>query len=232
MYIYKTTNILNGKIYIGLSKYNPDENPKYLGSGYILRKAIKCYGEEFFDKEILETCDTKEKLCERERYWIQTLKSNYRDIGYNICEGGEWGDTWTHNPNKEAIREKYRNRVGNKNPNYGKRWTTEQKKAASEMCIKRKAWIDKKTGINIASLPENRKKISESKMGINNPNACIWRLISPIGDEFIIEGGIKREIKKYGLSYQQFRITHKIEPMRQNIKGWKLIKIHKNTMPL
>ena len=45
MVIYKTTNLVNGKIYIGKDKYN---NPKYLGSGKILKLAINKYGKGNF----------------------------------------------------------------------------------------------------------------------------------------------------------------------------------------
>ena len=50
MVIYKTTNLINGKIYIGQDSKN---NPKYLGSGVIFLKAIKKYGKENFVKETL-----------------------------------------------------------------------------------------------------------------------------------------------------------------------------------
>lgn len=50
MIIYKTTNLINGKIYIGKDKHN---NSKYLGSGRRLIKAIQKYGRDFFLKEII-----------------------------------------------------------------------------------------------------------------------------------------------------------------------------------
>lgn len=49
MIIYKTINIINNKIYIGRDMHN---NPNYLGSGYILSKAIKKYNKENFKKEL------------------------------------------------------------------------------------------------------------------------------------------------------------------------------------
>lgn len=48
MIIYKTTNKINGKIYVGLDTKN---NPKYLGSGKIIKFAIKKYGKENFEKK-------------------------------------------------------------------------------------------------------------------------------------------------------------------------------------
>ena len=47
MIIYKTTNLVNKKIYIGQDSKN---NPEYLGSGAIVKKAIKKYGKENFKK--------------------------------------------------------------------------------------------------------------------------------------------------------------------------------------
>lgn len=83
MIIYKTTNLINGKFYIGQDTHN---NPSYLGSGTILKQAIKKYGREHFIKEILEQCDTQAELNEREKYWIQ--ETHALELGYNLAEGG------------------------------------------------------------------------------------------------------------------------------------------------
>ena len=91
MIIYKTTNMLNGKFYIGKDVKN---KPSYLGSGVILNQAIKKYGKKNFTKEILETCTTFEELSEKEIYWIKKL--NAIELGYNLTEGGTGGDTWTN----------------------------------------------------------------------------------------------------------------------------------------
>jgi group I intron endonuclease len=75
MVIYKTTNLVNGKQYIGRDGRN---NPNYLGSGILLQRAIKKYGKENFKKEILEECNSDEILSKREEYWL-----NYYDAGNN-----------------------------------------------------------------------------------------------------------------------------------------------------
>jgi len=110
--------------------------------------------------------------------------------------------------------------------------SNEQKKEASDRCRKNKPWIDKKTGKNVATLPRVRRHISDSKMGLKNPHAKLWKLVSPLGEEFIIEGGIKREIKKYGVDYQQFEVRNggsKIdERTSMNHRGWKLYSIKKD----
>lgn len=90
MYIYKTTNVKNGKIYIGLSEKSPDSTVKYLGSGDSIKKAISKYGSSSFIKEILEdNIATKEYLVEAEIRWIAFYKSDDRKIGYNLSPGGD-----------------------------------------------------------------------------------------------------------------------------------------------
>ena len=88
MVIYKTINLLNNKFYIGKDEKN---NPKYLGSGKILKLAISKYGIENFKKEILEVCSTKQQLEEQEKFWINHLSAT--TLGYNITEGGTGGQT-------------------------------------------------------------------------------------------------------------------------------------------
>ncbi len=85
MIIYKTTNKINGKIYIGQDINN---NKSYLGSGVYLRNAFKKYGRKNFTKEILQKCNTIEELNEAEIFWIKTLDSTNKNIGYNLALGG------------------------------------------------------------------------------------------------------------------------------------------------
>jgi len=91
MVVYKTTNIITGKIYIGKDESN---NPLYLGSGRILKKAIKKYGKNNFIKEIIEECSSRESLNEKEIYWINKYNSTDPKIGYNIAQGGTGGNTY------------------------------------------------------------------------------------------------------------------------------------------
>ena len=82
--IYKTTNLINNKIYIGQDSHN---TPKYLGSGLNIIKSIKKYGKENFQKITLEECD-RELLNDREQYWIAYYDSMNPEIGYNLTSGG------------------------------------------------------------------------------------------------------------------------------------------------
>ena len=88
MLIYKVTNLINKKFYIGQEK---NFNPSYLGSGILISKAIKKYGIENFIKEILENgISTKQILDEREIFWIEFLDA--KNFGYNIASGGQGGN--------------------------------------------------------------------------------------------------------------------------------------------
>lgn len=93
-FIYKITNLLNGKIYIGQTRmtvkqrmykhYSRANQDDITG----IDAAIKKYGKENFSVETLEECE-EEKLDERERYYIN-LFSSY-DNGYNLTLGGQDG---------------------------------------------------------------------------------------------------------------------------------------------
>jgi group I intron endonuclease len=136
MIIYKTTNLINGKFYVGKDAKN---RKYYLGSGKVLRLAIEKYGKENFKKEILEVCSSLEELSEREKYWIKALDSI--NSGYNITEGGTGGDTYTFNPHKELISSKLKGRNA---------WN----KGTTGIC---KAWNKGTTGIMTANKTSYKK---------------------------------------------------------------------------
>lgn len=100
MQIYKITNLINSKIYIGK---DTTDNELYYGSGKLIKRSIKKYGIENFKKEIIEECSDYQLLSEREIYWIEYYNSNNLKIGYNISKGGDGGDTISNNPNKDNI---------------------------------------------------------------------------------------------------------------------------------
>lgn len=141
MVIYKTTNLINGKIYIGQDSKN---NDNYIGSGILIKKAITKYNRENFKKEILEYCKTKEELNEKETYWINKFNSTNPEIGYNVLKIGNSSLGYKHT---EETKEKLKkNRIG-------KKLSDLHKKNISQGNIGRKVSKD------------TRKKISEKLKG-------------------------------------------------------------------
>ena len=99
-YIYKITNNVNGKIYIG--KHSTDKlNDYYMGSGVLLKKAKQKYGIENFTKEYLAFCDTEDMLNFLERFYIKKYKAT--EIGYNISDGGEGPSGCSWNKGKHNV---------------------------------------------------------------------------------------------------------------------------------
>lgn len=85
-FIYKITNKINNKFYIGAHSTNNIEDG-YMGSGKMINKAIDKYGLENFKKDILEYCDDQESLFKRESEIV--TKELVKDKQcYNIQVGG------------------------------------------------------------------------------------------------------------------------------------------------
>lgn len=94
MIIYKVTNAVNGKVYIGQTTQTLEKrwknhlhDMKY-NTNNKFYNAIKKYGCESFIKEVIEeNIQSEEKLSNREKYWIKYYNS-YKE-GYNSTIGGE-----------------------------------------------------------------------------------------------------------------------------------------------
>lgn len=130
--IYKTTNTVNGKFYIGKHQ-TKDLNDGYMGSGKLIKAAIKKYGVDSFHKEILHVVQTEKEMDLLEKILVVPDQ----EINYNLCEGGKGG--WSY------IRNNLPNGMS------GKRQTDKQKTAAS-LNLK-----------NLRNKPEYSKMISDGQ---------------------------------------------------------------------
>jgi len=91
-YIYKTTNLLNNKAYIG--QHRGEFNPNYYGSGIIIRRAIEKDGKQNFKIEVLAWSLSDEQQNILEKKFIADCRNILgKENVYNISEGGD-GKFW------------------------------------------------------------------------------------------------------------------------------------------
>jgi group I intron endonuclease len=106
--VYKLTNVVNGKVYIGKakdpkarwSKHVSSARLKKRGQYFYLQASINKYGPENFRLETIEILGSAEEAYARESYWIGVYKSNDNKFGMNLTTGGD--GSVGHSLSKEA----------------------------------------------------------------------------------------------------------------------------------
>jgi len=191
MLVYKVTNIINGKSYVGQTTKSLNHRRKkhqWSNDGYAFHNAIRKYGRSKFEWEVLEECDSKEEMDEMEFHYIKQFDSKVPN-GYNLTDGGEGVIGYTHSKetrkkmslsafnrptrifSEDHKRRISESRLGNKNPNYNKPMPKHVKKMLAT--INKNKTVSKETRKKISDarlkMPpmtyETRKKISESHKG-------------------------------------------------------------------
>lgn len=170
MIIYKFTNLINGKIYIGQTiqnlehrisghRSNAKHNSDSLNKNSV-DYAIHEYGWENFKSEIIEICNSQDELNEREKFWIKELNCKV-PVGYNLTDGGEGIIGFTSQKGKH-FSEKHRAKISASNK--GKKFSAEHKKKLS----------DSHKGKKLSN--EHCKKISEANKGHKHSPAAIAKM--------------------------------------------------------
>ena len=149
--VYKATNLINNKVYIGYTTNKLEERIKQhfskVGDGCYFHNALGKYGKENFQWDIIDYADTAEELSEKEAYWIDYYQSfTDKNKGYNSTSGGEVSKKMS-----EDVRRKISD--GNK----GKVLSEEAREKISKAL----------TGRIVSE--ETKKKRSIALMGENNP---------------------------------------------------------------
>jgi group I intron endonuclease len=168
MEIYKATNLINGKQYIGKTIFAMEiRQTKHISNlntvkkrHYPLYSAIKKYGKENFEWVVIDTAETEEELNAKEIYWIK-FYDTLSPKGYNLTDGGDGQSGHKHSEEtKKKISENnyWRGRLG---VNSGKKFSDEHRENLS------KAHKGKPT--KIVYDERVRSILREQKLGEKNP---------------------------------------------------------------
>lgn len=180
--IYKTTNLLNGKIYIGKHEtFNKDDG--YMGSGKYLKRSISKYGLENFKREILFECSSEDEMNLKEAELVTEEFCDRKDT-YNICPGGKGGWAYVnknivrdHRPGAKKRNEMHQYKMIN-DQNYRNKIT---RKISESLRNSEKFKYGIKNRLNIPTMlgknhsEETKLKMSKSKVGNKNHSfGKIW----------------------------------------------------------
>lgn len=189
--IYKTTNLINDKIYIGYH-LTDDLNDSYLGSGRNLKKAIEKYGKDNFKRNILYVFPTKEEALLKEAEIVNEdfLK---RDDVYNLKEGGEGG--WN-----------YINKMIKEDPEFKENFYKNHSKIIKDLFEsgKLKGWKKHDTFKGKKHSNLSKKRISENNGNKLDSNEYSKR-IKDYNSIDKSRGYIGKLSKKWGISHTQVR---------------------------
>lgn len=173
--LYVHVNKINGKRYVGITCKDPEyrwgvNGSKYKSSPHFY-SAIKKYGWNNFEHIILITGLSKDQACALEKRLIRKWKTQNKEYGYNISDGGDKGPTL----------------FGKDNPNFGKERSEEYRRHISESHMGHP--VSDETKIKLRENNGNNKSIicvetgnrfasiSEAARSVNVSAAAICRVL-------------------------------------------------------
>lgn len=224
--VYKITNLVNQKAYIGITTRDPDQrwwehrNAAQKGSNYFIHQAIRKHGEGSFSFQIIAQTKSLEDLKELEIILIEQHGTHMStQKGYNKTRGG---DGATSAGKTGAIVASTGERIGLVDCD-DPRWSTGE-------------IIHCKVG-GKRSFSESLSEYAKTRTGSKNPHAKKFLLVSPDGQEHIIHGNCREYVEGLGLKYSALydyidkgvpvpmpSVYHmkNASPERLNTVGWQL----------
>jgi len=217
MFIYKITNKINGKQYVGktvkpiLKRFISHCNSAKGGSNQIICRAIKKYGKDSFLIEQIDTASTEKELFQKEIEWIKKLDT-YNN-GYNMTLGGEGQSGRLHSIETKLKMSKERR---------GRKVSEETKARLRLLSIE---YWNKNRGRK--SSEETKAKISKNRTGINlgfkhSEEAKIKMSVNRSGIKPSSEVRAKMRAAKLGKKKTlqangtyKYEICHSVEPEKQ-----------------
>lgn len=184
--IYKITNIIDHKVYIGKHQTN-DLNDSYMGSGKQLKRAQAKHGIKNFKKEILFQFDNEDEMNSKEAELV-TEEFCLREDTYNLCPGGKGGWGYVNASEIKCSKEykrKHREAMA-KTDNFKNRVLSENgRKKLSEQSKNKKTFLGK------THTTESKEKISASMA-----NKLVGEKNSQFGTMWITDGQENKKINK------------------------------------
>ena len=179
MIVYKITNTLNNKAYVGQSQYSLNErwskhksDAKRSDKNTHFYKAIRKYGTDCWKLEVLEEVENVKLLNEAEMKWIEYYDTFNRDKGYNSTKGGENGFIFS-----EEIKEKRKNNHCSKKedfipPMLGKHHTEESKEKMRQARLGKNHTEETKEKLRQVRVgkkfsKEHKEKIRQAKLNMS-----------------------------------------------------------------
>ena len=201
MIIYKATNKTNGKAYIGQSTFDLEKRKGEHLKGsqrqkprYFFHRAIKKYGMDDFDWEILAECETKEELDRTELWFIRKHKT-IAPHGYNTVLMSGGGDTFNTHPNKEEIRKRISEGT--------KKGIARSKKSWSKYGKANGMYGRKHSPESIKKMEKNRKGLTAGEKNPSAKNAGIYKVFYPNGKIEIVKN-IRKFCRENNLPHGPF----------------------------
>lgn len=165
-FIYKTTCLINNKIYIGQHTTNKLDD-EYLGSGTLLKHDIDKFGKEHFQREILFYCENQEELNHKE---AQIVDEEFiaRDDTYNIQVGGNYdSENFNYSKGRIAANKKFQIKLKEDKEFYDA-W---YRKSFAKNVVEQRRLSRKKTCEQIGYPFLNKRHNDESKKKIGKANS-------------------------------------------------------------
>lgn len=201
MIIYKATNKINGKKYVGQTVFSLEKRRcQHINDAlsnkdtYYFHNALRKHGPDNFEWTILHECGVIEELNMLEMYYIRLY--NTFEKGYNLTLGGDGMVGFEHS--EESKKKMSDAQKGSKNHNYGKTFSEKHRRKMSEAQVGK--YFSEKTRKKISRArtgkcvgkdnsmygkspsEETRRKISDTLKGKNNPGATSVIIINKCFD--------------------------------------------------
>jgi hypothetical protein len=238
-YVYKLTNVVNGKIYIGVHRTdNLDDG--YMGSGNLLAKAKNKYGTDNFKKEIIEFFPTYKEALEAEKELV-TIDFINENTNYNLKEGGYGNCKWSKKMSDE-IKEMRRKMWSD--PEFRKKVITPKyRKRRSDSAIN---WIQNNPERHAERMekinknPDKIAKMAEKHRGMKRSEEAKKNMSEGMKAAFLKNGP---KSKGGGMKYIYNPVEKKAKRIEANeeipdgwVKGsgpknsWNYLNLHKNSV--